>query len=331
MVEHKHRWKKTLESSTLPPEYRGYVDEFCTSFERCADSDISPLLSTYIQFVDSECKSPKHFPCYHQAERTPFDFYQMGLDLIRPLIDWKHSHVLGLDNLKKIDELTKSGENVILLANHQCEIDPQIISLLIEKDAPKIAENMIFVAGHRVVTDPLCIPLSRGRNLLCIHSKRYIEHPPEARAEKLEHNSRTISELEGLLSKGGACIYVAPSGGRDRKNIAGTIEIAPFDSSSAELFMLLGQRSAKKTHIVPFSLYTYHILPPPEGIQVALGESRIAQFAPAGLFFGDFVNPATLSSSEDRREARKERTERIYQIVVANYQKIVELCGGSGK
>src|SRR5207253_1943319 len=154
-------------------------------------------------------------------------------------------------SLLYIEQLLQAGDNVVLLSNHQSEIDPQVISLLIEKSTPKIAEEMIFVAGHRVITDPMAIPFSRGRNLLCIYSKRYIEHSPEVRAEKLQHNSKTLSALEELLSQGGKCIYVAPSGGRDRKGDDGSIEVAPFDPSSVELFFLLGQRSGKKTHFVP--------------------------------------------------------------------------------
>ncbi len=50
---------------------------------------------------------------------------------------------------------------------------------------------MIFVAGERVITDPLAVPASMGRNLLCIYSKRYIDHPPELKSEKQLHNKRT--------------------------------------------------------------------------------------------------------------------------------------------
>ena len=45
---------------------------------------------------------------------------------------------------------------------------------------------MIFVAGERVITDPLAIPFSMGSNLLCIYSKRYIDHPPEKKIEKAD-------------------------------------------------------------------------------------------------------------------------------------------------
>ena len=79
---------------------------------------------------------------------------------------------------------------MIFLANHQIEADPQAISLLLDDLYPNFAENMIFVAGERVITDPFAIPFSMGRNLLCIYSKRYIDHPPE---KKLK-SSFTINE-----------------------------------------------------------------------------------------------------------------------------------------
>ena len=87
----------------------------------------------------------------------------------------------------RMEEQLARGENVILLANHQTEPDPQLISLLLEKTHPGFAEEMIFVAGDRVIRDPLAVPFSRGRNLLFIHSKRHIDHPPEQKEQKLLH------------------------------------------------------------------------------------------------------------------------------------------------
>ena len=104
------------------------------------------------------------------------------------------------------------GENVILLANHQTEPDPQIISILLEKKNPVLAEEMIFVAGHRVVTDPVAIPFSKGRNLLCIYSKRYIEDPPEQREAKTLHNRRALEKLKELLKEGGKCVMSPQAG-----------------------------------------------------------------------------------------------------------------------
>ncbi len=100
---------------------------------------------------------------------------------------------------------------------------------------------MIFVAGERVITDPLAVPFSMGRNLLCIFSKRYIDHPPEQKMKKQLHNKRTMELMSELLSEGGKAIYVAPSGGRDRPNADGVVEIAPFDPQSIEMFYLMAR------------------------------------------------------------------------------------------
>lgn len=48
----------------------------------------------------------------------------------------------------------------------QTEADPQVISLLMEREGyGELASQLINVAGHRVTTDPLAIPFSMGRNL----------------------------------------------------------------------------------------------------------------------------------------------------------------------
>ncbi len=320
------QWKQTLENSSIPDNLKNSLSAFIKSIHRAEEAQIHSLFCQYIKLAEAECSSPKQFPYYHHRERDPIDYYHLGLNLVRPMIDFSRSHVLGKENLKAIIDAIHNSENVVLFSNHQSEIDPQLISLLIEETSPRLAEEMIFVAGHRVVQDPLAIPFSRGRNLLCIYSKRYIEHPPESRTEKLQHNSRTLSALEDLLHLGGRCIYVAPSGGRDRKNQEGELEVAAFDPSSLELFLLLGQKARKKTRFFPLSLYSYDLLPPPEGIRVELGEDRIAGFAPAGLYFGDEIFPKELSNLEDKKEARKERAEKIHQIVVNNYKKILEVC-----
>jgi len=109
--------------------------------------------------------------------------------MLKPLVDLSHCQVNGLEYLQPILESLERGENVIFLANHQTEADPHAISILLEKYCPKFAEEMIFVAGERVITDPLAIPFSMGRNLLCIYSKRYIDHPPEDKSK----NSSTIN------------------------------------------------------------------------------------------------------------------------------------------
>src|SRR5262249_36194951 len=159
----------------------------------------------------------------------PFDYYAFGNTFFRLLVDAKASRVKGDKNIHEIIAHLKNGHNVVLLSNHQIEADPQAISILLDDKYPGLAEGMIAVGGERVITDPLAVPFSMGRNLLCIYSKRYIDHPPEKKAEKQHHNKRTMEIMSLLLKEGGKLIYVAPSGGRDRRNKQGVVEVAPFD------------------------------------------------------------------------------------------------------
>ena len=100
--------------------------------------------------------------------------------------------------------------------NRQTEADPSAFTALMDDVAPGFAASMVSVAGDRVTTDPVAVPFSKGRNLLCIYSKRHMNNPPELASKKKMHNVRTIGALQKLLQTGGRCIWVAPSGGRDR-------------------------------------------------------------------------------------------------------------------
>ena len=69
------------------------------------------------------------------------------------------------DFAKKIYDLTNKGENVVILSNHQTEVDAQVISILLhDHGMEELAERIIFIAGHKVTTDPIAIPFSMGRN-----------------------------------------------------------------------------------------------------------------------------------------------------------------------
>lgn len=277
------------------------------------------------QFLDLVCEqlqAPYFFEPYHQAIRRPFDYYRFGLEFIRPLIAFEKSTLQGQHHIDLMLKQLEKGENVILLANHQGEPDPQVISLMLEKNYTHFAEKMIFVAGHRVISDPMAVPFSKGRNLLCIFSKKYMAMPEEEKEAKLLHNKRTLKRMEQLLAEGGKCIYVAPSGGRDRPNATGEIEVAPFDAQSIELFSLLAQKSGVKTHFYTLALSTYHVLPPPQKINSELGERRIAQCAPVHVCFGAEVDMAGLSflPEVDRQQRKVLRAEWLWQKVKKDYQ-----------
>jgi glycerol-3-phosphate O-acyltransferase len=318
---------KAAKEGSIPEKVRTILWQFYQSYRaatpRHDQNATHQLFLTYLKLIAEAICSPFAFEPYHKQIRQPFDYYTFGLDLLRPLVDQKHSTALGLNLAGDIDKHLAEGHNVILLANHQTEADPQAISLLLEKSHPKLAAEMIFVAGMRVLEDPLAAPGSMGRNLLCIYSKRYIDHPPELKHQKQLHNKQTMQRMAELLSGGGKCIYVAPSGGRDRRSEAGEIEVAPFDPQSIEMFYLMAEKAARPTHFYTLALATYELLPPPDTIQVELGEAREARAGAIHLAFGPEI-PLTFPGHDlgDKHARRKARAEYIFEQVKRDYLKL---------
>lgn len=320
--------KQYVKEGAISPKFADILEKFYLGYQDAISSAEEPLDDHHELFLNllvlikEQCKNPFDFQPYHTLIRKPFDYYQFGIDLIKPLVDLPHSTVQGLDHLKEIAASLEKGENAIFLANHQIEADPQAISILLENTYPKLAEEMIFVAGERVIIDPLAAPFSMGRNLLCIYSKRYIDHPPEDKMKKQMHNKRTMELMSQLLSEGGKAIYVAPSGGRDRPNADGIVEVAPYDPQSIEMFYLMAQRAGHPTHFYPLALKTYELLPPPQTIQVELGEARITKRADIHLAFGPKIDMENFpgSDSKDKHARRSARAEYICNLVKKDYQ-----------
>lgn len=314
---------RKLTPKGLEKRYQEIFEQFCRCYAEVAGTD-SVVLILFTRMVEEHLKDPFTFEPYHQKVREPIDYYQFSLDFIRPFVDLPHSTVLGMERLEEIDRQLQRGENVVLLANHQTETDPQIISILLEKKYSHIGEKIIYVAGERVVTDPLAIPFSMGTDLLCIYSKRYMDYPPELKTAKQLHNKNTMELMSRLLKEGGKIIYVAPSGGRDRRNTEGVVEVAPFDPPSIEMFYLMARKAKTPTHFYPLSLATYDILPPPETIQQELGEMRVAKRSPVHIAFGDEFNMEKFPGFEetDKTVRRKARADAIWNIVNRNYERI---------
>ena len=282
-----------------------------------------PVLLAFLERLKEQINSPHAFKPYHKQIRAPFDYYLFGLDFMRPLIDLTRSSVRGLSELDEISLKIERGENVIFLANHQIEADPQAISLLLEGQYKKLAEEMISVAGERVIIDPLAVPFSLGRNLLCIYSKRYIDYPPELKTEKQIHNKKTMELMSQLLSEGGHSIYVAPSGGRDRLNEEGTPCVAKFDPQSIEMFYLMAKKASKPTSFYPMALSTYHILPPPKTIQTEIGEARKVGRGGIHLWVGPQIAMDSFpgaSEEPDKKKRRELRAEHIWNQVNEAYK-----------
>jgi len=324
--------KSLITSGNVPEKYEEILEGFLESYQSVIAShekDLSACLPTFELFltlIENQFQNPYKFEPFHRRIRKPIDYYQFGVDFLRPLVDLSQSTADGLSHLKTIVSQLKQKENVILFANHQIEADPQAISVLLENHEAEFAEKLIFVAGTRVTTDPLAIPFSMGRNLLCIHSKKYIDTPPEQKHEKQLHNKRTMELMSELLSEGGNAIYVAPSGGRDRANAQGEVEVAPFDPQSIEMFYLMTQKAKRPTHFYTLALSTYHLLPPPETIDTEIGETRITHGGAIHLAFGPEVNMEAIpefTSEMDKHEKRKIRAEFLWRQVKEDYDKFL--------
>lgn len=313
---------KKLKLEGIPPKFQKILLEFARGYREATGDD--SILIAFIDRLQYLQKHPFTFEPYHQKVRKPFDYYKFSLDFIRPLVELDHSKIVGIDVLKKIDAQLKMQENVVLLANHQTETDPQAIAILLEKNFSHIGEKIIYVAGERVVTDPLAIPFSMGCDLLCIYSKRYIDHPPEQKLQKQLHNKNTMELMSRLLQEGGKIIYVAPSGGRDRRGPTGEIEVAPFDPASIEMFYLMARKAKTPTHFYPFTLATYDLLPPPETIQKELGEMRRAQRCPIQIAFSPEFDMEHFPGSEEKEKTvrRQNRADAIWKIVNNTYGRL---------
>lgn len=314
----------------LPPDLVANLKQWYASYTeaaREAGSGHERIESLMVQFLDlvvEQIQHPFEFEPYHQKVTSPIDYYHFGLNFIRSLVIHEESKALNLEYADQIERLLADGENAILFANHQIEADPQAISLLLENTHPKLAEEMIIVAGQRVITDPMAVPLSKGCNLLCIYSKKYIHDHPELKEEKIKHNQRTMKRMGQLLSEGGKCIYVAPSGGRDRPNRNGHVEVAPFDPQSIELFWLIAKNAERPTHFYPLSLATYDLLPPPDSVKKKIGEPRHTKATPIFLAFGSEIDMENFPGSDvaDKKAKRDLRARYIWEQVVRNYSLI---------
>lgn len=315
-----------LQQTELPKKYLSILTKFHHNYSQALEKENRevPSLTPFLKLVLKGIQNPPSFPLFHQKVRKPFDYYQFGLDLISPLVVLEESKVFGLENLNKVNEYKEKGGNVILLANHQTEPDATLISLLLDPLYPKLSDELIFVAGDRVINDPLAIPISLGCNLLCIYSKRHIENPPEAKEQKQLHNKRTMKKLSELLSEGGKVIYIAPSGGRDRPNSSGKIEVAPFDPQSIEMLLLMTKKAKQPTHFFPLSLYTHPLLPPPASIESELGEQRNPKCTKVALTFGSKIDMDHYPKIENKKTRKERRAELIWNIVNQNYQKMVK-------
>jgi glycerol-3-phosphate O-acyltransferase len=132
-----------------------------------------------------------------------------------------------------------------------------------------------------------------------------------------------MKRMQALLEEGGKCIYVAPSGGRDRINSQGVVEVAAFDPQSIEMFRLIAQQAQRPTHFYPLALSTYYLMPPPNNVENELGERRHSECTPIHLAFGNEIDMQNFPGSDpaNKQLNRQLRADYICSLVKADYDK----------
>jgi glycerol-3-phosphate O-acyltransferase len=330
--------KSALENPALESLLEHFIKEYFTAcYEANVNGDESiTALSTAENMKDAlqygmtyGLKDKYKFGSTHTALRgqnpdeedgNTIDFYKFGCDFFRPAMNLDKSYVLGEDSLKTISEQLAKGENVVLFANHQSEADPQVMSCLLEKNGfNEEAEKLVYVAGHKVTTDALAIPFSMGRNLICIHSKKHIDADPETKPLKSKQNLMAMSGMLQQLKNGGTCIWVAPSGGRDRRDLeTGKVPIAPFDQKTVDMFRLMGNKSKTPTHFYAVSMVSYDLCPPPDFVEAGTGEQRNVRFVPVG------INVSEELENVGGVESRHLFTENAFEVCQKGYDELLE-------
>jgi len=326
-------------SSTAPTKMVELLSNFANQyFVSCVQNPNNTPESTSKNFLTTCQLSMKYgippnqfrFKKVHKALRggeedneMNIDFQKMGDEFAEASINHKTSVLVGKENLENAFNQIKAGENVVFLGNHQSEGDPQVFSILLNTIGYGVeASNVHFVAGHKVTTDPYAIPFSMGRNLICIHSKKHINVDPELKPLKTKQNLEAMSGMLELLRNGGASLWVAPSGGRDRRDLeTGYVPVTPFDQKTIDLFRLLGNKSKVKTHFYPLVMYSYDLFPPPDTAEAGVGETRQVNYTPVGLSCGEELE--SIGSVEKRHlftDNALERCQKLYSELMESME-----------
>ncbi|XP_059440786.1 glycerol-3-phosphate acyltransferase ATS12, chloroplastic [Corylus avellana] len=301
--------------------YHNYKKAVFQSGNPRADEIVLSNMAVVFDRVFFDVEDPFVFSPYHKALREPFDYYMFGQSYIRPLVDFRNSYVGNISLFNEIEEKLQKGHNIVLMSNHQTEADPAIIALLLEATNPHIAESMTYIAGDRVLIDPLCKPFSKGRNLLCVYSKKHMYDDPELVEMKKKANTRSLKEMALLLRGGSQLIWIAPSGGRDRPD-PHTNEWfpAPFDASSVDNMRRLAEHSGAPGHIYPLALLCNDIMPPPPQVEKEIGEERVISFHGAGLSVSPGISFSEIAAACGNPEKAKDAySQAIYNSVTEQY------------
>jgi len=318
--------KKT--SRTFDGLYKNYNQAVSGHAEGVSQAEVLRVMKQILSRVFKEFVEPYEFPSYHARMLSPYNYYEFGQTYVRYMVNFKNSYIGHYERFQEISNKLKRGENVILLANHQTEADPGVFALLLEKNFPEMAENVVYVAGDRVVTDPLAKPFSMGRNLLCVHSKKYIDEDPAKKPAKMKQNRATLVKMQKMLNEGGHLLWIAPSGGRDRPDDNGNWHPAGFDGTTVELMRRLASSAKSPTALYPFAMWSWKVMPPPPKVVVELGEERICNFTGTGIALSEQLDVEAITKGidpEDKEAVSEAVNQFTWNAVNEEYTKLDEV------
>ena len=135
-------------------------------------SKYEALLSQLFQKVLETVKEPYTFAPYHEAirgtdERSDFDYYALGNEFATGVINNDLSELVGLDKLDEIEARLDAGDNVVLLANHQSEADPQIFSVTCPAGLSSTCTCTTHILVHVYVCRCTC-------TYTCVHAHAHV-------------------------------------------------------------------------------------------------------------------------------------------------------------
>jgi len=312
--------------------YEGYRAQVTAPKPQGAGLSMEELMVIFNRIVDRMILlslMPYKFESRHEKMEGPgYDYFQFGQEYVRPLVDWDNSYIRNMELWDEAIAQVGRGENVVLLANHQTEADAAFLPLFFEQYNPEFGRQVYYVAGDRVVSDPLAQPFSMGRNLFCVHSKKYIdsEPDPEVKTAKSKQNRKTLTEMTKAMKEGGVLVWIAPSGGRDRlKPDSGEPLPADFDPAAVELMRNLGAKSGRPTHLYPMAMATYSIMPPPSGINTSgLGEERITKFTGCAISLAKPIDQSEEASWRAEGDDPKVALAKLAQDLATEGYKILQ-------
>ncbi|KAG2427692.1 hypothetical protein HYH02_014524 [Chlamydomonas schloesseri] len=323
--------KGLVAQGKFPPQLEPAWEYFYDNYKKAVTSSgvtgadeklVTQVQASILDNVLNQAVNPYTFPSFHTRLIEPYNYYDFGQRYVATLIDFQNS-VLGFrERFDRVQELLDQKHNVVILANHQTEADPGVFAHMLARTHPKLATDVIYVAGDRVVTDPMCKPFSMGRNLFCVHSKKHMDDVPELKAAKMETNRKTLVAMQRQLNAGGTLMWIAPSGGRDRPNANDEWVPDNFDPAAVELMRNLVQRAKQPGHLIPMSMFSFPMMPPPKTVDKSIGERRLTAFTGVGISLCEELDVAAIVAgcgSEDKEVQQKALAKAAHDAVKDSY------------